>query len=104
MAWFLLIVVLIAAALGVLGAVLKLAATLILAIVVVITVCAIAGWFWFKHWMRGIQEQADNSPGGTATGRRSGKSYDVQGWIHEETASQGPPTALPPEHPDEDND
>jgi hypothetical protein len=52
MAWFLLIVVLIAAAFGVLGAVLKLTAILVLAILLTITLLGALAWWGFRSQLR----------------------------------------------------
>ena len=58
MAWFLLIVVLIAAAFGVLGAVLKLTAVLVLTILLTIAILGALAWWGFRsqirRWERGV--------------------------------------------------
>ena len=101
MGWFLLFLVLIAAALGVLGAVLKLAAALILAVVVFITILIAVGWFGFKQWVRDMERQAQAGPGSAAPapGRRGG-AYDVRGWVRRE----GSGTALPAPEDDPDQE
>lgn len=96
MGWFLLFVALIAAGLGVLGAVLKLAAALVLAVVVFVTIVVVVGWFGFKQWVKDLERQA-RADGG-ANPRKRGGAYDVRGWVRRDS------TALPTPEDDPDQE
>jgi peptidoglycan/LPS O-acetylase OafA/YrhL len=63
MAWVILLLVLLAAAFGVLGAVLEAAAFLVLTILLTVTVLAAIGWYAFKRQIR--RWERDGIPGGT---------------------------------------
>lgn len=56
---FILILLLVAAIFGVLGAVLKVALVLVLALVLAVTFAAWAGWYWLKHRMRQFEREVD---------------------------------------------
>lgn len=89
MGWVLLIIVLVAAALGVLGAVLKIALSIILGFVLVVAILITVAWFGFKHWARDLQVRSQTARG-TSTG-----TYEVRGWIVEppgEDETQPPPS------------
>ena len=58
------ILLLIAAAFGILGAVLKIALILVLAVILAIALLAWAGWFWFRRRVRAVEQQvAGSQPG-----------------------------------------
>jgi uncharacterized protein (DUF58 family) len=59
MAWLLLLIVLIAAALGVLGFVVKAAAAILLTLALVAVVLVAAVWYAFTHQVRKIQRHLD---------------------------------------------
>ena len=63
MAWLILILVLLAAAFGVLGAVIEAAAFLVLTILLTVTVLVAIGWYWFKRQVRRWEQEG--VPGGT---------------------------------------
>ncbi len=87
MGWFLLIVVLVLAALGILGLVIKLTLALVISILLAIALAAVIGWFSFKAWARDAQRQA-----GPRTGSSSGgATYDVQGWVRRDPHELPPP-------------
>ncbi len=56
---FVLILLLLAALLGVLGAVLKVALVLVLGIVLTVVVIAWGGWLWLKHRVRAFEREVD---------------------------------------------
>ncbi len=56
---FILILLLVAAAFGILGAVLKIAFALILGLILTVTLLAWGGWLWFRHRMREWQREVD---------------------------------------------
>ena len=76
MGWFLLIIVLVAAAFGILGAVLKLALALILAIILTVVILSVIGWFWFKSWAKRNADSFQAS--GTDA---AGNTYEAKGWV-----------------------
>jgi arginine exporter protein ArgO len=59
MAWLILLIVLIAAALGVLGLVVKAAAAILLTLALVGVALMALVWYGFKHQVRKIQRQLD---------------------------------------------
>ena len=61
MAWFLLILVLLAAAFGVLGAVIKVTAFLVLTILLTLAVLAAVAWFAIRSQMRRWQHEVVGS-------------------------------------------
>ncbi|MEX0990981.1 MAG: hypothetical protein WD004_01735 [Actinomycetota bacterium] len=87
MGWFLLVVVLLLAGLGVLGLVIKLTLVLVLAILLAIAIVAAIGWFSFKAWVRDAQRRAASGPG-AETG---GPTYDVEGWVRRDPHELPPP-------------
>lgn len=60
MAWVILLLVLLAAAFGVLGAVLKAAAFLVLTILLTLAVLAAIAWYAIKAQLRRWQDEADH--------------------------------------------
>lgn len=78
MAWFLLIIVLIAAAFGVLGVVLKVTAVLVLTTVLTVLIVGVIAWFAFKRWLaetQGVEvKRVKNADGVT----------EARGWIRPE--------------------
>jgi len=88
--WFLLIVVLLLAGLGILGLVIKLTLVLVLAILLAIAVVVAIGWFSFKAWVREAQQQASSRPDVS----QAGPTYDVEGWVRRD------PNELPPSNDD----
>ncbi len=60
---FILILLLIAAALGVLGTVLKWTAVLVLTLILTVAVLAMLAAWAFRRQMRRVQRDADSSPG-----------------------------------------
>jgi threonine/homoserine/homoserine lactone efflux protein len=68
---FILILLLIAAVFGILGAVLKIALVLVLAVVLAATLLAWGGWLWFRRRIRAFEEKA----AGSGPDRRS---FDVR--------------------------
>jgi peptidoglycan/LPS O-acetylase OafA/YrhL len=76
MGWFLLIIVLIAAAFGILGAVLKLALALVLAVILSIVILGAIGYFWFKSWAK--REGQSFEVHGTD---EQGNTYEARGWV-----------------------
>ena len=56
---FILILLLVAAIFGVLGAVLQFALVLVLGLILAVTLLAWGSWLWFKHQMRAWQKEAD---------------------------------------------
>jgi uncharacterized membrane protein len=68
---FIVILLLIAAVFGILGAVLKIALILVLAFVLAFSLLTWAGWLWFRRRIRAFEEQV--------TGPRRGRpSFDVR--------------------------
>jgi uncharacterized membrane protein len=59
MVWVILILLVLAAAFGVLGAVLKATAFLLLTIALVVTLMVAFGWWWFKKQVRTVQKDHD---------------------------------------------
>jgi peptidoglycan/LPS O-acetylase OafA/YrhL len=59
MAWLILILVLLAAAFGVLGAVVKAVAFLVLTILLTVAALAAIAWYGFKHQIRRWEQGAD---------------------------------------------
>jgi uncharacterized membrane protein len=79
---FVVILLLIAAVFGILGAVLKIALILVLAFVLSVSLLAWAGWLWFRRRIRAFEEQV--------TGPREGRrSFDVH--YVENEADREPP-------------
>jgi len=62
---FIVILLLIAAVFGILGAVLKIALILVLAFVLAVSLLAWGGWLWFRRRIRAFEEQV--------TGPREGR-------------------------------
>jgi len=58
---FIVILLLIAAVFGILGAVLKIALILVLAIVLAASLLAWAGWLWFRRRLRAFEQQVAGS-------------------------------------------
>jgi peptidoglycan/LPS O-acetylase OafA/YrhL len=69
MAWVILLLVLLAAAFGVLGAVLEAAAFLVLTILLTVTVLAAIGWYAFKRQIR--RWEREGAAGATQVRTRS---------------------------------
>ena len=67
---FVVILLLIAAVFGILGAVLKIALILVLAIVLAASLLAWAGWLWFRRRIRAFEQQVTGS-------RPVGRSFNV---------------------------
>jgi threonine/homoserine/homoserine lactone efflux protein len=88
-----LVLLLLAAIFGVLGAVLKVALILVLASVLAITVLIWGGWLYAKHRMRAWQAEADRRLDAEARRRRA---IDVRHVPNEADGerSQGPPPGL----------
>jgi UPF0716 family protein affecting phage T7 exclusion len=59
MAWFLLILVLLAAAFGILGVVLKLTAIIVFTLVFAVVVLSMIGWWLVKHQLKRITREFD---------------------------------------------
>jgi peptidoglycan/LPS O-acetylase OafA/YrhL len=59
MGWAILILVLLAAAFGILGAVLKAAAFIVLTVLLSIVILAAVGWYVVKHQARRLMSEAD---------------------------------------------
>jgi uncharacterized protein (DUF58 family) len=59
MVWVILILLALAAAFGVLGAVLKATAFVLLTIALVVTLMVAFGWWWFKKQVRAVQRDHD---------------------------------------------
>jgi uncharacterized protein (DUF58 family) len=72
MAWLLLLIVLIAAALGVLGFVVKAAAAILLTLALVGLVLVAVTWYAFTHQVRKIQRHLDRQFSQTDTPRPTG--------------------------------
>lgn len=68
---FVVILLLIAAVFGILGAVLKIALILVLAVILAAALLAWAGWLWFRRRIRAFEQQATGS-------RRGQGSFDVR--------------------------
>ena len=94
MAWFLLIIVLIAAAFGVLGAVLKVTAVLVLTIVLTIVIVGVIAWFAFKRWLARTQGVEVKRVTNTADG-----VTDARGWIRPGETDPELPKGDPKEAP-----
>jgi uncharacterized membrane protein len=60
---FVVILLLIAAVFGILGAVLKIALILVLAFVLSVSLLAWAGWLWFRRRIRAFEEQVTGPRG-----------------------------------------
>ena len=68
---FVVILLLVAAVFGILGAVLKIALILVLAVILAAALLAWAGWLWFRRRIRAFEQQV--------TGSRPGQdSFDVR--------------------------
>jgi uncharacterized membrane protein len=80
---FVVILLLIAAVFGILGAVLKIALILVLAFVLSVSLLAWAGWLWFRRRIRAFEEQV--------TGPRGDRrSFDVH-YVENEEDRKPPP-------------
>ena len=79
---FIVILLLIAAVFGILGAVLKIALILVLAFVLSVSLLAWAGWLWFRRRVRAFEEQVTGP-------RRGRRSFDVH--YVENEADREPP-------------
>jgi uncharacterized membrane protein len=82
---FIVILLLIAAVFGILGAVLKIALILVLAFVLAVSLLAWAGWLWFRRRIRAFEEQVTGPRGG------GGRSFDVR---HVENEADREPPGL----------
>lgn len=60
---FIVILLLIAAVFGILGAVLKVALILVLAVIIAASLFAWAGWLWFRRRIRALEQQVPGSRG-----------------------------------------
>ena len=81
---FIVILLLIAAVFGILGAVLKVALILVLAVILVLALIAWAGWLWFRKRIRAFEQQFPGSRGVQG-------SFDVR---HVENEADGEPPKL----------
>lgn len=81
---FVVILLLIAAVFGILGAVLKIALILVLAAILAAALIAWAGWIWFRRRIRAFEQQV------TGSGRGQG-SFDVR---HVENVADREPPEL----------
>lgn len=68
---FIVILLLIAAVFGILGAVLKIALILVLAAILAATLLAWAGWLWFRRRIRAFEQKVTGS-------RPDQRSFDVR--------------------------
>ena len=80
-----------AAALGILGAVIKISLALLFGLFLFLAIVMLAVYFGVRHILR----QAANQPGGMATYRKTNTTYDVEGYVHEETVEPLPPDDAP---------
>lgn len=83
---FILILLLLAAIFGVLGAVLKAALILVLSVVVAVAVLAWGGWLWLKHRVREMEREVEREREEQARRRRA---IDVR-HVPNEAAAQEP--------------
>jgi uncharacterized membrane protein len=79
---FIVILLLIAAVFGILGAVLKIALILVLAFVLAVSLLTWAGWLWFRRRLRAFEDQVTGTP-------RGRPSFDVH--YVENEADREPP-------------
>jgi len=82
-----LLLLVMAAALGILGTVIKISLALLLGLFLFLAIVLLAVYFGVKHLMT----QAAEQPGGSVTYKKSSTTYDVEGYVHEETVEPLPP-------------
>ena len=87
MGTFVLILLLLAAAFGVLGALLKVALVLVFGIVLAVIVLAWGAWFWLKHRVREFEREVDR---GRREHERRARAIDVRHVTNEADGEQRP--------------
>ncbi|HEX6401093.1 MAG TPA: hypothetical protein VF108_11600 [Actinomycetota bacterium] len=74
MAWVILLLVLLAAAFGILGAVIKATAFIVLTILLTLAVLVAIAWYGIKGQFRRLQNEADREGELWSAGRRGGRA------------------------------
>lgn len=90
---FILILLLLAAIVGVLGTVLKIAFALVLAVILAVVVLGAFFWWAVKRQMKQVVGQT--GPGGRTGVRRRANVHDAEGRIRDEPGESDQPPSLP---------